>query len=78
MLVGLLDLGLARQQAYELVQAAAMRSWDLRRPFKDEVLNDAEIRKNLSLETLERLFDPCYYLRHVSTVYQRVFGQSQE
>jgi len=77
-LVGLLDLGLARQQAYELVQAAAMRSWDLRRPFKDEVLNDAEIRKNLSLETLERLFDPCYYLRHVSTVYQRVFGQSQE
>jgi adenylosuccinate lyase len=73
-LVGLLDTGLARQKAYELVQAAAMRSWDLRRPFKDECLNDVEIRENLSLETLERLFDPCYYLRHVATVYARVFG----
>jgi adenylosuccinate lyase len=51
-----------------------MRSWDLRRPFKDECLNDVEIRENLSLETLERLFDPCYYLRHVATVYARVFG----
>ncbi|MDO9631864.1 MAG: adenylosuccinate lyase, partial [Humidesulfovibrio sp.] len=73
-LVGLLDTGLPRQKAYELVQAAAMRSWDQRRPFKGEVLADVEIRKNLSLETLERLFDPCYYLRHVSTVYARVFG----
>ncbi|MDP3428464.1 MAG: adenylosuccinate lyase [Humidesulfovibrio sp.] len=76
-LVGLLDQGLPRQQAYEMVQAAAMRSWDQRRPFHDEVLNDVEILKILSLETLERLFDPCYYLRHVSTVYQRVFGQGQ-
>ena len=77
-LVALLDLGLPRQKAYEMVQAAAMRSWDQRRPFRGEVENDTEIRKNLSLETLERLFDPCYYLRHVATVYARVFGQTQE
>jgi len=77
-LVALLDLGLARQKAYETVQAAAMRSWDQHRAFKDEVLGDAEIRRHLSLETLERLFDPCYYLRHVSAVYARVFGPVQE
>ncbi len=77
-LVALLDLGLARQKAYETVQAAAMRSWDQHRAFKDEVLDDAEIRRHLSLETLERLFDPCYYLRHVSAVYVRVFGPVQE
>ena len=73
-LVGLLDAGLPRQKAYEMVQAPAMRSWDLRRSFKQEVLNDADIRSHLSLETLERLFDPCYYLRHVATIYARVFG----
>jgi adenylosuccinate lyase len=61
-----------------MVQAAAMRSWDTRRPFKDEVFNDAEIRTQLSLETLERLFDPCYYLRYVTTILDRVFGPGQE
>ncbi len=77
-LVALLDLGLPRQKAYEMVQAAAMRSWDQRRLFKDEVLEDADIRGNLSLETLERLFDPCYYLRYIPTVFARVFGSGQE
>jgi len=73
-LVELIDLGLPRQRAYEMVQAAAMRSWDTRKPFRDEVTNDAEIRQHLSLETLERLFDPCYYLRYVTTILERVFG----
>jgi len=74
-LVELIDLGLPRQKAYEMVQAAAMRSWDGRVSFKNEVVNDAEIRRHLSLETLERLFDPCYYLRYVTAIYARVFGQ---
>jgi len=77
-LVGLIDLGLPRQKAYEMVQAPAMRSWDTRRPFKDEVMGDPQIREYLSLETLERLFDPCYYLRYVSAIFDRVFGQGQE
>ena len=77
-LVELIDLGLPRQKAYEMVQAPAMRSWDTRRPFKDEVMGDMQIREYLSLETLERLFDPCYYLRYVSAIFDRVFGQGQE
>ena len=51
-----------------------MRSWDTRTPFRDQVTGDAEIRQHLSLETLERLFDPCYYLRYVPTIFERVFG----
>ena len=73
-LVELVELGLPRQRAYEMVQAAAMRSWDTRTPFRDQVTGDAEIRQHLSLETLERLFDPCYYLRYVPTIFERVFG----
>ncbi|OIO02488.1 MAG: adenylosuccinate lyase [Desulfovibrionaceae bacterium CG1_02_65_16] len=73
-LVELVELGLPRQRAYEMVQAAAMRSWDTRTPFRDQVTDDAEIRKYISLETLERLFDPCYYLRYVTTIFDRVFG----
>jgi len=77
-LVELIDLGLPRQKAYEMVQAPAMRSWDTRHPFKDEVMGDTQIREYLSLETLERLFDPCYYLRYVNAIFDRVFGQGQE
>ncbi len=73
-LVELVELGLPRQRAYEMVQAAAMRSWDTRTPFRGQVENDPEIRKHLSLETLERLFDPCYYLRYVPAIFERVFG----
>jgi adenylosuccinate lyase len=74
-LVELIEMGLPRQRAYEMVQAAAMRSWDGRKSFRSEVEGDAEIRRHLSLETLERLFDPCYYLRYVTAIYERVFGQ---
>jgi len=73
-LVELVELGLPRQHAYEMVQAAAMRSWDTRTPFRGQVEGDPEIRKHLSLETLERLFDPCYYLRYVPAIFERVFG----
>ncbi len=74
----LVDLGLPRQKAYEMVQAAAMRSWDTKSPFKEQVLSDTQIREHLTLETLERLYDPCYYLRYVSAIFDRVFGQGQE
>ncbi len=75
-LVALLDLGLPRQKAYEAVQAAAMRCWEGKRPFRDEVLADPEITRHLSREALEQVFDPCYYLRYVSEIFGRVFSQA--
>ncbi len=75
-LVALLDLGLPRQKAYEMVQAAAMRCWEGRKPFRDEVLADPAITAHLSREALEEVFDPCYYLRYVSDIFGRVFSQA--
>ena len=57
----LVDKGMARQRAYELVQGQAMRSWQEKRSFRELVLGDpaitaactpAELRKAFSLEAL--------------------------
>lgn len=64
-----------RQEAYVLVQRAAMKSWEGKRSFKAVVEEDAEILSRISREKLETLFDPTAYLRHEDLIYARVFGQ---
>ncbi|GFM36042.1 adenylosuccinate lyase [Desulfovibrio psychrotolerans] len=73
-LLGLVDAGMGRQDAYVLVQRCAMQSWDTKRLFRDIVCNDAEITGRLSPSKLEEIFDPSYYLRHEDLIFSRVFG----
>ncbi|MBN1195999.1 MAG: adenylosuccinate lyase [Candidatus Aminicenantes bacterium] len=54
----LLDRGLSRQKAYELVQANAMKSWTQQLGFRDLILNDPEILKICPRQDLERAFSP--------------------
>jgi adenylosuccinate lyase len=71
-LLKLTDAGLARQQAYEIVQRHAMRAWRERRPFLELLAGDAEVTAHLSTDELKSCFDPAFYLRHVDTIFQRV------
>ncbi len=74
LLMKLLDESeMQRQQAYEMVQAAAMRSWNSKRPFKDEVNEDKQLTDALSPEAIADAFDLGYYLRHEETIFNRVF-----
>jgi adenylosuccinate lyase len=52
----LVDKGVARQRAYELVQVQAMRSWQEKRSFRELVLADPAIRAVLSLAELKKAF----------------------
>ncbi len=75
LLLALTEKGLPRQEAYVLVQRRAMEVWeDPQKTFKEVVLADPEITKYLSADELERIFDLKHYLRHVGTIFQRVFG----
>jgi adenylosuccinate lyase len=65
--------GISREQAYTWVQRNAMRSFDEARPFKDLLLADADIRGVLSDQDIERAFDLDVQLRHVDTIFERVF-----
>ena len=73
----LLDLaraGVARQTAYAWVQRNAMRAVEQGVDFRQAVLDDPDIGAALDPATVERAFDPAHHLRHVDTIFERVFG----
>jgi adenylosuccinate lyase len=74
-LLALVETGLERQKAYEMVQAVAMRCWQERTSFEEAVRADAGITSRLSAQRLDQAFDLNYYLRHEQTVFDRVFKQ---
>ncbi len=72
-LTALIERGVGRQEAYQMVQKQAMRAWEGNRDFRALVLNDPDIVKYLKREVIEELFDLDVHLRHVNTIFSRVF-----
>ena len=69
--------GVAREQAYELVQRNAMRAFHEQRPFKDLLLADADVTQALPAQEIERAFDLDDQLKHVDVIFDRVFAQQE-
>jgi adenylosuccinate lyase len=68
-LLALVQSGLARDEAYRLVQRHAMRAWEEEQDFRELVRSDAELASRLDFETVFSL-EP--YTRHVDTVFERL------
>ncbi|MCP4632603.1 MAG: adenylosuccinate lyase [candidate division Zixibacteria bacterium] len=75
LLLLLTDASLTREEAYDIVQRLAMLSYNTGRAFFDIILEDAELKKYLSDEQLESVFDISYYLRNTDKIFERVFGK---
>jgi len=75
-LLALTEAGLDRDQAYRLTQRNAMATWNNGGNLKDRLLADPEVMEHLSKDDLENLFDLAYYLRHVDTIFSRVFDDT--
>ncbi len=73
-LLALAKLGVSREKAYEMVQRQAMRALKQDKDFKDLVLSDREIANHLTQDELLELFDVNAQLKHVDTIFARVFG----
>ncbi|MBU6445452.1 MAG: adenylosuccinate lyase [Alphaproteobacteria bacterium] len=73
-LLALTQAGASREDSYRLVQRNAMRAWNGEGTLLDLLLADAEVAKALPREKLEALFDLEYHLKHVDTIFARVFG----
>jgi adenylosuccinate lyase len=56
-LLALIESGLERDEAYRLVQAAATRTWEERRPFRAVLAEDREIAERLTPDRLDECFD---------------------
>ena len=76
-LLALAKRGVSREQAYKMVQKQAMRAWKENKNFEDLVKNDPEIAKHLGNKQVEKIFDVDFQLRHVDTIFARVFESSK-
>ena len=74
-LLALTEKGVARDDAYAIVQRNAMRGWRGEGEFLSLLKADKDVAKVLSAHELEALFDLGYHLKHVDTIFERVFGQ---
>ncbi|MFC1915363.1 adenylosuccinate lyase [Chloroflexota bacterium] len=71
-MLGLIDKGLSRQKAYEMVQRNAMKAWKGKKDFLNLLKADPEVTTTLPQPELESLFDYQYYLRHVDEIFERL------
>ena len=75
LLLALVESGLARDEAYRLVQRHAMRAWEEEQDFRELVRDDAEIAGRVDLDAV---FDESAYTRHVDVVFERLHDLVKE
>ena len=71
-MLALIDKGLSRQKAYEMVQRNAMKAWQGNKNFLSLLKADPEVTATLPPEELEPLFDEQYYLRYIDEIFKRL------
>jgi adenylosuccinate lyase len=71
-MLALIDKGLSRQKAYELVQRSAMKAWKGNKNFLNLMKADPEVTAILPQAELEPLFDYQYYLRYIDDIFTRL------
>jgi adenylosuccinate lyase len=79
-LLALARAGISREDAYRIVQRNAMATWEKLgtpegRSFRDNLAADPEVAGRVPAESLDAAMDPKAHLRHVDTVFTRVFGR---
>ena len=75
-LLALTEKGMSREEAYKIVQRNAMAAWDGKGGFRDLLAADKEVAKHLKPKELDALFDLKHHLKHVGTIFKRVFGKA--
>jgi len=71
-LLALIEAGMLRDDAYQIVQRNAMRAWEEKTPFRELLKTDPEVTARLPEAEFEALFDPGRQLRHVGVIFERV------
>ena len=70
-LLALVEAGMGRDEAYAVVQGAAMQAWEGEGSFREMLEEKEEVRELLG-ENLADLFDPAYAIRNLGVVFERV------
>ena len=70
-LLELTSVGFTREQAYSIVQKNAMHSWNKGTSFYENVTNDPEINKKISVNKLKKLFNFDYHTKKINVIFKR-------
>lgn len=74
-LLDLTQAGVSREESYRMVQRNAMKVWDEGKDFQEELLADSAVVEALGEAKIRESFDLNYHLKHVDTIFRRVFGK---
>ncbi|MBI5017171.1 MAG: adenylosuccinate lyase [Deltaproteobacteria bacterium] len=74
-LLALVEKGVSREDAYRLVQRNAMKVWEQGLDYKALLQADPDVSRHLSAGEIDDAFDMGYHLKHVDTIFRRVFGE---
>jgi adenylosuccinate lyase len=75
-LIALTNKGVAREEAYRIVQDSAMKVWRGEGDFLAFLKADPRVTAKMSDAEIEENFDLGYHFKHVDTIFRRVFGDS--
>ncbi|WP_338690632.1 adenylosuccinate lyase [Bradyrhizobium sp. 26S5] len=75
-LIALTQKGASREDAYQFVQRNAMPVWRGEGDFQTLLKQDPDVKKYMTDAEIEEKFDLGYHLKHVDTIFKRVFGES--
>lgn len=71
-LLSLIEKGMTREAAYDLVQPKTAQAWDHQVDFKSLLLEDSEIISYLNSAEIEQIFNPDYYTSGVDAIFTRL------
>lgn len=71
-LLALIEKGMAREAAYDIVQPKAMQAWETETHFKSLVETDGQISAKLSQAEIDDCFDYTYHLKNVDAIFNRI------
>jgi adenylosuccinate lyase len=75
-LLALTQAGASREDSYAMVQRNAMKTWETGADFLASLKADKDVTALLAPKALEAMFDDAYHLKHVDTIFERVFGKT--
>lgn len=73
-LLSLIEAGMSREDAYAVVQRAAMRTWETGTPFKQTLLEEPSAAAIVDAAALDAIMKPDRYLVHLDTIFKRLEG----
>ncbi|WP_068297271.1 adenylosuccinate lyase [Pararhodobacter sp. CCB-MM2] len=73
-LLALTQAGVSREDAYVMVQRNALKVWEDRVDFQEQLLADKDVVAALGVDGIKAKFDMEYHTKHVDTIFRRVFG----